>query len=208
MKKRAFGWGWLTLSLGILTLILTYASESYTWFCWGWLLCAGSIAWLALCKLPCGLTQWLLVGAAFLNVAAGFCNGLVMAANGGRMPVEQRYESDTRAFLDSEEDRHGFLCGFLTATDDSIAPQTDSRMHFDVPMPHVVRGTPAPFTSPPRLDFLDDRHSLRVCGEPLIYSKGDMMGFIGTVELGVPGLILLALGFLWRRIFPKRDAPT
>lgn len=209
METRPFGWGWLLLGAGAAILAATYLGESYTWFCWGWVLCAASIAWLALCKLRNGITQALLVGAALLNIAAGVCNGAVMAANGGRMPVEYSgVGADAPSFLDAEADQDGFVCRLLITTDDSLAPETDAKMHVDVPIPRILRGNPVRSVETPALAFLDDRHAVSVCGVPTIYSKGDLMGFIGTVMLGLPGLVLLAFGWTWRRLFRKKRVPV
>lgn len=209
MKNVSFRWGWLTLSLGSLLLILTWSLNAYALLCWAWVLCGLSAAWIALTKLRLGLTQWLIVGASLLNAAAGVSNGLVMTANGMRMPVEPVYGwGGTPSFLDSPSDRQGAFCRMLVKTDDAVTPVTDTTVHYDVPSPHIVRGT-IPFPrETPRFAALDDRHGVRICGEHTVYSKGDMMGFIGTAFLGIPGLVLLVLGFLWRKIFGKRSDPT
>jgi len=206
MKNVSSRWGWLTLSLGALALILTWSLEAYALLCWVWVVCSLSVAWIALTSLPLGLTQWLIVGGAFLNAAAGVSNGLVMTANGMKMPVEPVYDwGSAPAFLDSESDRKGRICRIVRGTDEAVMPSSDDgTTHFDVPTPHFVQGKKIVLhEKPPRFAVLDDRHGVRICGADTVYSKGDMMGFLGTVILGVPGLCLLVLGFLWRKIRRK-----
>lgn len=203
MKTISSRWGWLTLSLGALALVLTWFLEAYAVFCWAWVACSLSVMWIALVSLRLGLTQWLIVGASMLNAAAGVSNGLVMTANGMRMPVEPVYDwAAAPSFLDGPSDRQGRLCRTIRGTDDAIMPTTETT-HYDVPTPHFVRGRILPHAKPPRFAALDDRHGVRICGAQTVYSKGDMMGFIGTVILGIPGLILFGLGFLWRKIRRK-----
>ena len=90
----------------------------------------------------------------------------------------------------------------------AVAPVTDMSVHYDVPVPHIVRGRIPVLAETPRFAFLDDRHGVRICGEDAIYSKGDMMGFIGSVFLGIPGLILLIIGWIWRKIFRRTRGPV
>jgi hypothetical protein len=209
MKNRSSRWGWLTLSLGALLAIVTWSLDAYALLCWAWVICSLSACWIALTRLRLGLTQWLIVGAAMLNAAAGVANGLVMTANGMRMPVEPVYDWDRApSFLGSPADRRGAFCRMVVTTDDAVAPVTDMSVHYDVPVPHLVRGRIPVLTETPRFAFLDDRHGVRICGEDAIYSKGDMMGFIGSVFLGIPGLILLIIGWIWRKIFRRTRGPV
>lgn len=209
MKNVTSRWGWLALSLSLLALVLTWAVEAYALFCWAWFIASLSVIWLALTRLRLGLTQSLIVGAALLNAAAGVANGLVMTANGMRMPVEPVYDDGSEpAFLDGASDRQGAFCRLLVETDDAVTPVNDTITHYDVPAPHIIRGRISWPEEAPRFAALDDRHGIRICGERAVYSKGDMMGFIGTFVLGVPGMLLLSLGFLWRKIRRKRSAPT
>lgn len=205
MKNLSSRWGWLTLSLGILALILTWAVKAYALFCWAWCIASSSVIWLGLTRLRLGLTQSLIVGAALLNAAAGVANGLVMTSNGMRMPVEPVYDDGSEpAFLDSASDRQGAFCRLLVQTDDAVTPVNDTITHYDVPAPHIIRGRISWPEETPHFAVLDDRHGIRICGERAVYSKGDMMGFIGTFVLGVPGMLLLSLGVLWRKIRRKR----
>jgi hypothetical protein len=205
MKNVSSRWGWLMLSLSALALLLTWILETYALLCWVWVVCSLSVAWIALASLRLGPTQWFIVGAAILNAAAGVSNGLVMTANGMKMPVEPVDDwSSAPSFLDDESDRHGRICRMIRGADEAVMPSGDGMTHFEVPTPHFVRGKKIiPHEKPPRFAVLDDRHGIRVCGADMVYSKGDVMGFIGTVLLGVPGCILLALGFLWRKIRRK-----
>lgn len=210
--KNTSRWGWLMLSLSALALVLTWFLEAYALLCWVWVVVSLSVAWIALVSLRLGLTQWLFVGAALLNAAAGVSNGLVMTANGMKMPVEPvRDWSSAPSFLDSESDRGGRFCRLIRGTDQAVMPSSDGTTHFDVPTPHFVRGKKiVPHVKPPRFAVLDDRHGIRVCGADMVYSKGDVLGFLGTIVLGVPAVTLLILGFLWRKIRgnkrPPRDA--
>jgi hypothetical protein len=176
-------------------------------FSWILVVCSLNVGWLALTGLGLGPTQWLLVGGSLLNAAAGTANGLVMAMNGGRMPVEDVNWIRSPAFFNSEDDRHGFICRLLEMTDDGITPADDDQVHFDVPPPRIMHGKIVKPVEAPSLAFLDDRNAIRVCHQGVIYSKGDAMGFIAIVLLGIPGTILLSLGFLWRMIRRKRRAP-
>ena len=110
MKTVSSRWGWLTLGLGLAALYPCWLRDSYMLFSWILAVCSLNVCWLALTGLRLGLTQSLLVGASLLNAAAGTANGLVMAANGGRMPVEDIRWSYVPAFLDSEDDRRGLTC--------------------------------------------------------------------------------------------------
>jgi hypothetical protein len=206
MKSTSSRWGWLMLSLGALALVLTWFLETYALLCWVWVVCSLSVTWIALVSLRLGLTQWLFVGASLLNAAAGVSNGLVMTANGMQMPVEPVHDwSATPSFFDSESDRAGRFCRMIRGADEAVMPSSeDGTTHFDVPTPHVVEGKRiVPHEKPPRFAVLDDRHGVRLCGADTVYSKGDMMGFIGTVILGIPACILFLLGFLWRKIRRK-----
>lgn len=207
MKTKSHRWGWLTLALGILGLYLSWRADAYMLFSWIMVACSANTLWLALAGVRLGLTQCLLVGASLLNMAAGTANGLVMAANGGRMPVEDVSYWDTPAFFDGESDRDSYVCRFLNSTDDRITPADDAQVHYDVPPPLILHGKVVRPQPPPNLAFLDDRENARICGRLSIFSKGDMLGFIGTVMLGGPGLILLGLGFLWRLVRRKPRAP-
>jgi len=209
MKNVSSRWGWLTLSLGALALILTWLFEAYALFCWAWVVVSLSVAWIALVSLRLGLTQWLFVGASLLNAAAGVSNGLVMTANGMQMPVEPIYDwNGAPAFFDSASDRDSRFCRMIRGADEAVMPTPESTTHFDVPTPHFVQGKRiVPHEKPPRFAFLDDRHGIRICGADTVYSKGDLMGFIGTVVLGVPACILFLLGFLWRKIRRKQNRP-
>jgi hypothetical protein len=206
MKTPSSRWGWRLLCLGALALFLTWLFEAYALFCWGWVVCSLSVMWIALVSLRLGLTQCLIVGATMLNAAAGICNGLVMTANGMQMPVEPVSDwNRAPAFFDDPSDRGGRVCRMIRGADEAVMPSSgDGTTHFDVPTPHFVRGKRIlPHAKPPRFAFLDDRHGVCVCGADTVYSVGDMMGFIGTVFLGVPGFALLTLGFLWRKIRRK-----
>lgn len=210
MKTVSSRWGWLMLSLGALALFLTWVLEAYALLCWAWVVCSLGVTWIALSSMKLGLTQCLLVGASLLNAAAGVSNGLVMTANGMRMPVEPTDDWDrTPAFLDDPSDRHGRICRLIRGADDAVMPASgDGTTHFEVPTPHFVQGKRiVVHPTPPRFASLDDRHSVRICGAQMVYSKGDMMGFLGTVVLGVPACALLVLGFLWRKIFRNRKPP-
>ncbi|HTK60021.1 MAG TPA: hypothetical protein VL283_02345 [Candidatus Baltobacteraceae bacterium] len=205
MKTNSSRWGWLAFSLGALALVLTWLFEAYALFCWAFVVVNLGAMWIALVSLRLGLTQWLIVGATMLNAAAGVCNGLVMTANGMQMPVEPIYDwSSAPVFLDSDSDRESRFCHMINGADEAVMPTPQSTTHFDVPTPHVVQGKRiVPPDEPPRFAALDDRHGIRICGANMAYSKGDMMGFIGTVMLGIPGFVLLLLGFLWRKIRRK-----
>jgi len=206
MKTISSRWGWLTLSLGVVALFLTWFLEAHALLCWAWVVCSLSVAWIALISLRLGLTQWLIVGASMLNAAAGVSNGLVMTANGMKMPVEPIYDWESApSFLDGESDRKGRFCRTIRGADEAVMPSSDDgTTHFDVPSPHVIQGKRiVPHAKPPRFAVLDDRHGARICGAETVYSKGDMMGFIGTAILGIPGLILFGLGFVWRKIRRK-----
>jgi|GEM_PF-2119388 len=213
MKTVSSRWGWLTLSLGILAVILTWSLEAYALFCWAWVVASAGVLWIGLVSLRLGLTQWLVTGAAMLNMAAGVANGLVMTANGMRMPVEPVRDWDSApAFFDSESDRKGRFCRMIRGADEAVMPSSEGETtHFAVPTPHFVQGKRiVHHAKPPRFAVLDDRHGIRICGADTVYSKGDVLGFLGTVVIGVPAAILLILGFLWRKIRgnkrPPRDA--
>jgi hypothetical protein len=207
MKIISTRWGWLTLSLGIAALYPCWRTDSYMLFSWIMVICSLNVCWLALSELRLGFTQFLLVGAALLNTAAGTANGLVMAANGGRMPVETINWSHMPSFLDEKEDGESLTCRLLRMTDDRITPGDDALVHFDVPPPRILHGKIIRHQKEPNLAFLDDRETIRVCRQSVVYSKGDAMGFIGTVFLGIPGMILLCLGFLWRKLRRESRAP-
>lgn len=207
MKFISSRWGWLTLGLGIAALYPCWLRDNYMLFSWVLAACSLNVCWLALTRLRLGLTQFLLVGASLLNAAAGTANGLVMAANGGRMPVEDIRWIHIPAFLESQADRQGLICHLLEMTDDRITPSDDNQVHFDVPPPRILHGKIIRPLEEPSLAFLDDRNSIRVCNQVVVYSKGDAMGFIAIVFLGIPGMSLLLLGFLWRMIRRKRRAP-
>jgi len=209
MKNTSSRWGWLMLSLGALALVLTWLLEAYALLCWAWVICSLSVTWIALVSLRLGPTQWLFVGASLLNAAAGVSNGLVMTANGMKMPVEPVHDwSSTPAFFDSESDRSGRFCRLIRGADEAVMPTPESTTHFEVPTPHFVHGKRiVPHEKAPRFAVLDDRHGIRVCNADMVYSKGDVMGFIGTVMLGIPACLLLIIGFLWRKIFRKQNRP-
>lgn len=204
--KLTHRWGWLALCLGIFALYLCWRFDGYVQFSWIMVPNCAIVCWLALTRLRFGLTQSLFVGACLLDMAAGTANGLVMAMNGGRMPVEDVSYADAPAFFDGESERRGFVCRLLKFTDDRIAPADDAQVHYDVPPPIILHGKVARREKTPRLAFLDDRETVRICGRYSIFSRGDAMGFIGTVMLGVPGSILLCLGFLWRKFRRKHGA--
>ena len=202
MKTVSSRWGWLMLSLGALALLLTWLFEAYALLCWAWVVVSLGVCWIALVSLRLGPTQWFIVGAALLNAAAGVSNGLVMTANGMQMPVEPVQDwAHVPAFFDSPSDREGRFCRMIGGADDAVMPTPESTTHFEVPTPHFVGGKRiVPHAKPPRLAVLDDRHGVRICGSSTVYSKGDLMGFIGTVFLGIPGFVMFVLGFLWRKI--------
>lgn len=214
MTTNPSRWGWALLSFGILSVAATWLTESFALLCWGWTIVAMGAAWIALTSMRFGLAQSLLVGAAFMNVGAGVCNGLVMAANGMRMPVEaiERWDR-TPSYFGDPSDRGSRFCRMIRDADTAVMPIAGPSTHFDVPRRHVfelfriVPFVPPP-ASPPRFAVLDDRHGLRICGAEIAYSKGDALGFIGTVMLGLPGLLLLALGFLWRKIVIGTQRPS
>jgi hypothetical protein len=206
VKSKTRLWGWLLLALGIFALYVCWLNDAYMLFSWIMVANCAITCWLALTGLRLGPTQFLLTGACLLNMVAGTANGLVMAANGGRMPVEDVYYGNTPAFFDGEGARHGLICRLLKLTDDGITPADDAQVHYDVPPPIIMHGKVVRSEDPPRLAFLDDRDTVRICGRYIVHSKGDMMGFIGTVMLGLPGLALLILGFLWRKLRRKPRA--
>ena len=209
MKTTSSRWGWLSLSLGILALILTWSLKAYALLCWAWVICSLSVAWIAFSKLRFGPAQCLLLGASFMNATAGVANGLVMTANGMRMPVERIEDwAAAPAFLDSPSGQRTFICRLFTKADGALTPRADNVVHFDVPRPWLFDGTSGPPAKPPHFAFLDDRHGIRVCGQRTVFSKGDLVGFFGTVFLGIPGIILLILGFLRRKIRRKPRAPA
>ena len=207
MKKNVSSrWGWLMFSLGALALVLTWLLEAYALFCWALVVCCLGVTWIALISLRLGPTQWFIVGASLMNAAAGVCNGLVMTANGMKMPAEPVHDWDRApAFFASESDRKSRFCRMIRDVDEAVMPSSnDGVTHFDVPKPHFVDGIRIiPHANPPRFAVLDDRHGVRVCGGDMVYSKGDIIGFIGTVFLGIPGVTLLVLGRLWRKIRRK-----
>lgn len=207
-KKRR---GLIVLGISVIVLVAARLMNEYAVFCWGWVLFSLSFGWLALTRVRLGLVQALLVGGAMLNAAAGVANGLVMTANGGRMPVETVSDwSRAPAFLDGHDPLTEAACSLLVTTDETLKPEADDDMHVDAPLPHIVRfgGSPKrPSARPPTFAALDDREGVTVCGAPIVYSKGDALGFMGSCfwALGVP---LLLLRTLWRRVRRKAKAPA
>ncbi len=209
MKNASLRWAWLALGFFAVVSVATWHRHDHAMLCWSWAACGLCVAWVALLALRLGLTQWLFVGAGLLNAAAGVSNGLVMALNGGLMPFEEIAMGSSPRFLDSESDLHGPVCRVLARIDDAALPrEVDRDTHFKVPPPRIFHGAKKIAVSPPRLAALDDRQGIFICGRLQTYSKGDMMGFIGCVMLGMPGFLLLLLQGLWRILFRTRDAPT
>jgi len=211
MSSKKKSRGWIGLGVSVLILVVARLANEYAVFCWGWVLLSLSLGWLALTRVRLGFVQALLVGGAMLNAAAGVANGLVMTANGGRMPVETVADwSDTPSFLGGDGPVTTCLCEMLITTDETLKPRSDDDMHVDVPLPHVYHpDAPRPSRprKPPTFAVLDDREGVRVCGTPIILSKGDMMGFLGSClwALGVP---LLVLRSFWRFFRRKAKAPA
>ncbi len=181
--------------------------ESYVAISCLWLLGGLGILWFALAKLRFGPIQALLVAAGLCSAAAGLCNGLVILANGYRMPVERVYWPVVPAYFDAPDDREGFFCRIVIGVDDAVMPGSDGRLHMDVPRQRIVHGSIAVPAESPNLAFLDDRHGLQMCGEQMIYSKGDLLGAMGVAYL-FAGTWLLFLAFLWKRFRRKKKIPT
>lgn len=172
---------------------------SYVAICCLWLLGGLGILFLALKKTRFGFAQAFLVSAGLFSAAAGLCNGAVIVANGGRMPVETVEWSAAPVFYDSAEDQQGAFCRAIIQADDAITPSSDGGLHVDVPRPHIVHGAIAARVEEPHLAFLDDRHGVSVCGVATTYSKGDLFGALGAIDL-VIGLALLLFGLVWKRL--------
>ena len=177
---------------------------------WFWLIANLAVLYLALTRKLGFLARSLVAGGAMLGAAAGFCNALVITANGWRMPVEYGIESgEPPRILSDGDDPDGLICDayhLIEPPDDPWAPHD---LHVDVydqeapePAPGDVPAakTPAPWT--PRFAALDDRHRIVFCGAQAMFSKGDIMGALGVLLL-VPGLALVLLGFAWRKIRRK-----
>lgn len=175
-------------------------------FGWFWLIANLAIAWVALTRRLNYFVRSLIVGGALLGAAAGFSNALVMTVNGWRMPVESGVDwGDAPQFLSDPEDADSLFCRVYKEFDPPDDPWVSHSVHIDVPPPAEPgvppeAGEPKPYV--PHLAFLDDRHPYQVCGETTLFSKGDIMGVLGVLLL-LPGLLLLALGFIWKRIRRK-----
>lgn len=189
-----------------------------TFFGWFWLIANLAVLYLALTRPLNFLVRSFIVGGAILGAAAGLANGLVMTVNGFRMPVES-HAVDWRSaprFLNAPEHLDRLYCRVYRAWDPPPDPWKPDGVHIDVPPPSPPEPPPAsgPTVEPPKakpfrpkLAFLDDRHPFVVCGEHTHLSKGDVMGFLG-VALMLPGLVVVFLGLVWRRVFRKtKPAP-
>lgn len=183
---------------------------TYTLICWGWLIVSLALLTLTLVKLRNGLVQWFLVGGLLLNAAAGFCNGLVMTANGAHMPAEKIGDWDAApAFLDGESAQRSCFCALLFKVNRAVAPQPSDNVHFEVPSPQIVSprdaGTPS---ARPWFAVLDDRHPVRICGNRTVFSKGDMFGCLGVLLI-LAGLTWSVSRFILRKLFRRtKNAPT
>jgi hypothetical protein len=183
-----------------------------TLFGWFWLVLNLSIAWFTLKTRRSLFVRSLIVGGAMLGIAAGLANGLVMSLNGMQMPVERFVDwGDAPSFFSDSDDVDSCWCRLYRRYDPPVDPWTpDYGVHVDVPPPPPPGQTAVPTDTEafsPRLRFLDDRHPFVICGETTLFSKGDIMGALGVILL-IPGLLLTAAGWLIRRIFRKRNAPT
>ncbi len=181
-------------------------------FGWFWLIANLAVVWLALTRKLNPIARSLVVGGALLGASAGLANGLVMTVNGWRMPVES-HGIDWGAvpvFLSGPEHTERFYCWAFTEYAPVPDPWKPHGIHIEVPPPIETppsgaadappAGTPEPFR--PKLAFLDDRHGFVICGEHTILSKGDVMGVLGVV-LMLPGLLLVFLGWTWRKLRRK-----
>lgn len=182
--------------------------ESYVAICCLWLLGSLGVLWFALAKMRNGIAQFLCVGGALFSAAAGACNGLVIAANGWRMPVEPVDWDAAPAFFDGPSARQGRFCRAIIDVDEAVMPDSEnSVLHVDVPTPQIVEGVIVAPAREPRLAFLDDRHGIRLCGEQTIYSKGDFFGALGVLLL-FGGALRLLLGAFSKRLRKKPKVPT
>lgn len=183
-----------------------------TLFGWFWLTANLAVLYLALTRQLNFVIRSFIAAGAILGAAAGLANGLVMTANGFRMPVESHgidWESAPR-FLNGPEHLDRFYCRVYRAWDPPPDPWRSDGVHFEVPPPQPpprsettsAAGSPPPPQPAeplrPKLAVLDDRHPFVVCGEHTYLSKGDIMGFLG-VALMLPGLAAVLLGLVWRR---------
>jgi hypothetical protein len=179
-------------------------------FGWFWLIANLAVVWLALTRRLNYLVRSLIVGGAILGAAAGLSNALVMTANGWRMPVETGVDwRGAPTFLSDPEDVDTPWCRLYTGFDPPDDPWADHSVHREV-TPRPTPDTPPeeipakPFR--PRLAFLDDRHPFVICGESTLFSKGDVMGALGALLL-LPGLLLVVIGFLWKKVRKRKPAP-
>lgn len=176
-----------------------------TLFGWFWLTANLTVLWFALTRKLNYLVRTFIVVGAMLGAAAGFCNGLVMIVNDWRMPVDSfgvDWDAAPR-FLDGPEHRGRFYCRAYRAIDPPDEPwRLYGGMHDHPPEVETSKNdAPTPPTKPfrPKLAALDDRHPVVACGEYTLYSKGDVFGALGAM-LMVPGLTMLLLGRLWRKL--------
>lgn len=182
-----------------------------TLFGWFWLVANLAVLYVALARRLGYLVRSFIVGGAILGATAGLSNGLVMTVNGFRMPVDTEagdWDGAPRLF-DGPTHQARFYCRAYRAFDAPDEPWRPYGGDHDAPKlpwpepPGSSEPAPAPPpTRPPprpKLAFLDDRHPMVVCGEHTLFSKGDMLGAIGAA-LMVPGIGLLLLSLLWRKL--------
>lgn len=165
MLPAAFSWFWAALFLWAVFLVRKRLRRSF-------------------------LRAMILLGLA-LNVLAGAANGLVIAANGLKMPVEtvtSRQWEEAPTFLYDDGDENSLVCRALLlpfGVIDHVRPD-------DIHLPVGDEERPA-------LAWLDDRHPIRFCERSSVYSLGDALAAVGIAVLMLAGF-LLPFAWLARRL--------
>ena len=168
-----------------------------TFFSWFWMLLNLGVLWFLLLKVRNSIPKALLTICLMLNVAAGLCNGLVMTANGCRMPVEEIENwDDAPKFFEKPGVFQGWAKRGLGAFDPKERSDGSDGVHWSVP-------TSGPASRSVHFAFLDDRHPFIVAGTHQTFSVGDILFMLGAF-LGLLAIPCLMLGFLWKLAFRKK----
>jgi hypothetical protein len=166
----------------------------FSWFWAALSLSAAILAWKRLRP----VMRTLVCAGAVLNGLAGAANGLVITANGFKMPVESvplDAWDEAPAFLCEKGDEDGLACAAL-----SFPLVVLDRLRPDDIHHHVGEG------ESPALAWLDDRNPLRFCERSTVYSIGDALAAFGWFILAIAGSLWALLGLIRRKTPPDASA--
>lgn len=167
-------------------------------FSWFWAALSLLAAVHARKRLKSRLLKAALLAGLALNAFAGVANGLVITANGLKMPVERITEERWAAapkILCDEGDESGVACRTLSLPLVVLDRFRPDDIHRDVGPDDDVN-----------LRWLGDRYPLRFCERSTVYSLGDAFAAIGWMILA-PALLLRGAAAAARALLRRAREP-